>query len=104
MVEDQPLTGVGAGNFVVAFPRYAQGRVVRRQLIAHNSYVSVAAETGLIGLALFLLMHGLALRNTYHAVRFARASKDWELEPMAVASEVCLLVLMMERWREAERR
>ena len=95
MVADQPLTGVGAGNFVVAFPKYAQGRVVRRQLVAHNSYVSVAAEMGLIGLALFLSIHALAFRNIYHAIRLARTVKDRPLESMAVATEVCLLALMM---------
>jgi O-antigen ligase len=94
MVEDHPIMGVGAGNFVVAFPNYVQGRVVRRELIAHNSYVSVAAEMGLIGLAIFLAIHILALRNIHRGVRVARSSGDKQLEVLSVTTEVCLIILM----------
>ena len=44
VVQAYPLTGVGAANYLVLVDR----------LLVHNAYLLVAAETGLIGLALFL--------------------------------------------------
>lgn len=48
-----PLTGVGLGNFGVAYPRYqllGAGDVKP----AHNDYLQAACETGIFGLAAFL--------------------------------------------------
>jgi O-antigen ligase len=65
MFADNPLIGVGYGNFEEHYPRYARhlaldGRREERQ--AHSLYLEVAAETGLIGVAVFasLLLFGLA--------------------------------------------
>ena len=52
---DYPLTGVGFGNFQHAFPRY-QAPEDTRQFIehAHNDWVQLLAEGGLLGFSLFL--------------------------------------------------
>ena len=47
----RPITGYGIGNFSMAFD--AMHGVART---AHNSYLAVSVETGLVGLALFLLI------------------------------------------------
>ncbi|HEX5011750.1 MAG TPA: O-antigen ligase family protein, partial [Planctomycetota bacterium] len=61
MVHDQPLTGVGAGNFPVVFPRYEHLREAKPH--AHNDALQVLAELGLPGLLLFLaLLAAIALR------------------------------------------
>lgn len=59
MFTDQPLTGVGAGNFNEQYPEY----YVREQFSdsrghAHNYYIHVLAETGLAGLASYLVLIG----------------------------------------------
>ncbi len=67
MLADRPITGVGANAFAEAYPRYApaedfyikHGHPVFH---AHHMYVSIAAETGLIGLTGFLALIGLCLR------------------------------------------
>lgn len=58
---DYPLTGVGAGNFPVVEPDYALSTVklfrvdlVLRPEVAHNTYLHILAEYGVIGLALFI--------------------------------------------------
>ena len=60
MLKDRPLTGVGAGAFADAYDQYATrpedpfrsgGDYVGGVYHAHQMYVSVAAESGLIGLA-----------------------------------------------------
>ena len=66
MVEDKPVVGVGAGNFQVASIHYliAPGGVrfdeylVDQPSVAHNAYLQVLAETGVVGLTLFILAIG----------------------------------------------
>ncbi|MBI4241878.1 MAG: O-antigen ligase family protein [Candidatus Rokubacteria bacterium] len=94
MIEDRPIAGVGPGNFVVALPRYARGEVNRLQLGPHSSYVGIAAELGLVGLALFLTLHLVALRSAARAARRGAQVNDAELRYLAVAMEVCIVVSM----------
>jgi len=67
MVRAYPLTGVGANNYEVVFPearaqivaRYPHSRIVEMNegfltIRAHNEYVQIAAELGVIGLMLFV--------------------------------------------------
>ncbi len=82
MVEDQPVWGVGAGNFPVAAVHYllrpgATERdeiIVDEQKVAHNIYLTVLSELGAVGLAFFLFIIFLALRCALSAARrFAHA-------------------------------
>jgi O-antigen ligase len=68
-----PIIGVGPGNFPEYYIsqefRWYPGRVpVPRQL--HNSYLELAAETGTIGLALFMGIMVSALRRVISVLRF----------------------------------
>ena len=71
MLKDRPLTGVGAGAFDVAYDHYATrpedpfrsgGDYVGGVYHAHHMYVSIAAESGFIGLAGLLAAIGLLIR------------------------------------------
>lgn len=55
---DNPLTGVGVRNssYAVALDRKRRGVDIVRWQSIHNSAIQIGAETGLIGLLLFLLM------------------------------------------------
>lgn len=50
MFRDHPLLGVGIGNYATAYPRYAQGIFVIPLGHAHNYYINMAAEAGIVGL------------------------------------------------------
>jgi O-antigen ligase len=71
MFDNHPLTGVGLGNFTVVEPSYAAqtlnlnrvGLIVNQPHRTHNTYLEVAAELGLVGLLLFLLVIGAAIRS-----------------------------------------
>ena len=58
MFEASPLLGVGIGNYADAYPRYALPGWEEALGHAHNIYLNIAAETGIIGLALYLLLIG----------------------------------------------
>lgn len=51
MIAHNPLLGVGLGNFEYNYLRYVH---YHQQRAAHNTYVNIAAEQGLPGLAIFL--------------------------------------------------
>jgi O-antigen ligase len=57
MFLDHPWLGVGIGNYPTVYPRYQVTRVWIYPLgHAHNYYINVAAEAGVVGLAAFLIM------------------------------------------------
>jgi O-antigen ligase len=82
MLKAHPLTGVGPAAFDTAYPKFvtrandpfrnpnADGKYAYH---AHHMYVSIAAETGLIGLAAFLAAIALIIRWYRQALPAARA-------------------------------
>jgi O-antigen ligase len=56
MFTDHPWLGVGIGNYPVAYPQYALGRWRDPLGHAHNYYLNIAAEAGIIGLGAYLLL------------------------------------------------
>jgi putative inorganic carbon (HCO3(-)) transporter len=77
MFLDHPVLGVGAGNYTVHFDRYADevGFSARdyeqpgEVHYPHNLYLEIAAETGLVGLAVF----AGAVAAAFHGLRRARS-------------------------------
>ena len=55
MIAAHPLTGVGLGNFRAVALDYQQGNE-QVQLVAHNSYIEIAAEMGVPALLLFVAL------------------------------------------------
>lgn len=59
MVREAPLTGVGAGNFVVEYPRFERFPEIKPH--AHNDALQTLSELGLPGLLLFLALGAAAV-------------------------------------------
>ena len=78
MIRDYPLLGVGYGkrSYARLFEKYKQHPDVEKWAHAHNTFLQVAVETGLLGLAVFVWLvatifyHGLAT--------FFRLTKSYE--------------------------
>jgi putative inorganic carbon (HCO3(-)) transporter len=91
MVEDNPIRGVGAGNFedksvnYVLEPgtTYRTDRVIDRPGVSHNSYLGPLAELGIVGALLFVSIIGFSVLCAWRAAnRFARA-EDLPMEALA---------------------
>jgi O-antigen ligase len=67
MWKDRLWLGVGAGNYPPVYPRYALPLWPLSLGHAHNYYLNVAAEAGILGLAAYLLVWGVALVGAWRA-------------------------------------
>jgi O-antigen ligase len=70
----RPLLGVGAGMFA-----NAEGAAGGRYNTAHNAFIEVGAELGVVGLGLFAFLLWRALQNCRALIRLAR--RDPQFEP-----------------------
>lgn len=69
MFTDYPWLGVGIGNYPVAYPAYAIGRWRDPLGHAHNYYLNIAAEAGIVGLGAYLLLFGACFVVAWRTVQ-----------------------------------
>lgn len=102
MIEDKPVTGVGLGNFQTASIHYLlePGSIERDEFIvdqpkvAHNTYLHVVAEQGIVGGVLFVAILGFVLLCVLRAAReFARMDEKG-MELLARALFVALVGIL----------
>ncbi|MCS7260566.1 MAG: O-antigen ligase family protein [Anaerolineae bacterium] len=75
MWRDHLWLGVGLGNYPVVYPLYAIGRWRDPLGHAHNFYLNVAAETGLVGLLLYGALWGSLFWLGWQAVRTTQGAQ-----------------------------
>jgi O-antigen ligase len=68
---DRPWLGVGIGNYEVVYARYSLPQWPNPLGHAHNYYLNIGAEAGIIGLVAYLSLWGAALLQSWRAVRHA---------------------------------
>lgn len=94
MSGDHPIAGVGLNNFRLHSPEYVRlpgaldfvDLIAERPRVVHNTYLQLLAETGAIGLALFLLVVGACLRAGWAAGRRFERACEPALAALARAS------------------
>lgn len=99
MVEANPVLGVGAGNFANSSVHYLlePGAIARPDFIvddpkvAHNTYLEVLAELGVVGLTLFLAILAAILAACLGAARRFAAAGDREMDLLSRAVLVALV-------------
>jgi len=69
MIRHHLWTGVGFGCYEPAYSRFALINWPIALGHAHNYYLNIAAETGIIGLAAYLILWGTVLWQTWQATR-----------------------------------
>jgi O-antigen ligase len=93
-----PLAGVGVGQFTTAEQSVETVRVggVRAVSTAHNSYLDILAEQGLLGIIPFILL-SIAIWNLVHQLsRRARGRPDVLFAASIVAAALAYLIMAME--------
>lgn len=103
MVQAQPVLGVGAGNFSTSSIHYLliepgllrrSDFIVDTQKVAHNAYLQVWAETGIVGLALFMGVIIGVLACSVQAVRRFERDGNLMMEVLARAQLVGAIGLL----------
>jgi len=69
MFNDRPWLGVGIGNYEPVYPAYALPGWTEPLGHAHNYYLNLAAEAGLIGLAAYLVLWGTVFWQAWKVIR-----------------------------------
>ncbi len=89
MIREQPLVGVGLDRFryVARYYNPELASLEKFHYIAHDTYIQIAAESGLPALALFLSLMGLAVLNC----RAVRRSPEESLSQLALAMQIALI-------------
>jgi O-antigen ligase len=93
---DHPLIGVGPGRFPSYYRQYADDvgiRVLNSDRQAHDLYLHIAAEMGLLGLAAFLAIFGVTLRDLIR-VRRRWFTERPELAKMATGLFLAVVTYM----------
>lgn len=70
---DHPIQGVGVGMYSSQLRYYAQDLLIHPRFwsaVSHNMYVQMLAETGIVGLFLFILMLGKTIQNFWRTSIF----------------------------------
>ncbi|PIQ83283.1 MAG: hypothetical protein COV75_08265 [Candidatus Omnitrophica bacterium CG11_big_fil_rev_8_21_14_0_20_63_9] len=81
MIEDRPWLGHGLNTFMANYLTYWVGGE-RQPRYAHNCYLQMAAETGLIGLAAFLAVLACLLWSIWRGVRRSSGENQFALLAM----------------------
>lgn len=72
MAQSRPLLGVGFGNYESAYPDFALVNWLEPLGHAHNYYLNLLAETGIVGLTAYFVMGGMIFRVSWRGVRALR--------------------------------
>jgi O-antigen ligase len=98
MFAAHPLLGVGAGNYNAAYPRYTPSLSCWPEGLgqAHNYYINVAAETGLLGVLTFLAVVAAVLWLGWAASHPAAETRRQRIAaaPWAVPSRALAIGLL----------
>jgi O-antigen ligase len=98
MVEAHPVVGVGAGNFPSASVHYVlepgtlnnKRDLINEPAVAHNMYLQVLAELGVIGLAMFVAILTASVGAAIAAFRRFKRLGD---QPMAILASAIAISL-----------
>ncbi len=94
MFLDNPVLGVGAGNYQTHFRRYTQRMNLTPRYEArksHSYYIELAAERGIVGLSAFAALMFLVLRGLLRARRELSQTGLKDHSHLAATMGICLL-------------
>jgi O-antigen ligase len=95
MLKDYPLTGSGGGTFYAVFPKYRPGAISAYFDYAHNDYVQITTDTGLIGLGLL----GLVVLSTFAvALRTLYERRDPLCRGIAFGAAMGIIAILIHSW------
>jgi O-antigen ligase len=68
MIQSNPFTGVGLGNYSIIYPLFKTGNWPQLTVYAHNEYLQIASEAGIIGFFGFMLFLIIAFKSSLRKI------------------------------------
>jgi O-antigen ligase len=103
MIKDRPLLGVGTGNVKESYALYKKSDAPRsRPPHLHNNAVQLWAERGILGLASYLLLLALFLRECVRGWRGSPGSRMWGEIGIAVTTALTVAGLFEFNFGDTE--
>ena len=96
IVQDRPLSGVGAGAWEVALPLYqTQGSQLETDYYVHNEFLQLLAEYGLAGWIFILSLLGYLCRAAWQSLRdkSTEGQAEGPIRAMALAGLLVLFIV-----------
>jgi len=96
IIKDHPLAGLGFEHFRIRFSEYYPGKekVVYEKMIADNMYLTILAETSIIGFCGFCIFAFGLLKRGFYRLKPALVYQDRQALLAVIASFIGLLVTM----------
>lgn len=102
IIKQNPFLGAGMGGYIDSMDQQTTNKILGAQWmkaakVAHNSFLGIAAENGIVGLVLFLILAGSLLKRSYGELkRLFIIDKDFSYFGHAIfLSLVCFLIQAM---------
>jgi putative inorganic carbon (HCO3(-)) transporter len=95
LIRDYPLFGAGPGSFYLAFPPYRTEKIVAYFDHAHNDYIEIAAENGVLGL---LAIGTFVIFSLGAALRAQWERRDPLMRGMSFASIMGITSILIHSW------
>lgn len=91
VANDHPIVGVGINQFPQVSPHYVRqpgaldyvDLIVDKHIVVHNLYLELWAETGIVGVLLFLAIVVASIREAWRAIKRFDAQGDVEMAALA---------------------
>jgi O-antigen ligase len=92
MIQAHPLAGVGAGAWEVHAPLFQEpGAQLETDYYAHNEYLQLAAEYGVVGWIFLIALAAWLLRGAWRTWR--SAGEEAPVRAVALTSLLCLMIV-----------
>lgn len=72
MAWKNPLLGIGTANFIPEYNRYIDPMAPRTPRVGQNTYITILAENGLLGLIVYLALYLVSFSNFHWAMKHSR--------------------------------
>ncbi len=97
MIQDAPVVGQGAGSFYSTFPEYRTDHIWGFYDFAHNDYLQLLMEYGLIGCLLFA---AIALLSLWQALLAQRKRRTALFQGLGFAAMMGIMALLIHSWTD----
>jgi O-antigen ligase len=75
MIKDHPIVGSGLGAYWIAITKYHHGSGEMTPQQAHNDYLELIADGGLVGVSLLIWFTVLAAKSAHRCLRYGDSAR-----------------------------